>query len=259
MISTKSIPNLSSPKTLKDFLVEVSPEAKKRQGQALKDIQYQHKQDILKMSKRVKSGLTAHEYNDYKLNNLDMTKFPDTAQKIINGYTFDNEANTSLILYGSVGTAKTHIACGLLIKESERVDFKKYKVDRFYKYDFRKLMEEYKDIFYSKNSTKDCKDKFIYNINNTPFLVIDELATHELSLTEINFLETLISKRSSERLKTIITTNADVPKLKENKDLNRLLDRLAQDFFPVMLDQSSYRRFIGAKNKSYIDQLTKTS
>jgi len=113
-----------------------------------------------------------------------------------------------LVIYGTVGTGKTHIAIGALNKLIEKGVYCKYTTEsQLLEFYFRKQYDTFE------------------NFKKTDLLVIDEVGKRELAEWQQVQVEELISYRYNEMLPTIFITNLSATDFKKALG-DRITDRL---------------------------------
>ena len=150
-----------------------------------------------------------------------------------------------LILLGSNGVGKTHLACAL-------VKLMNGKIITAYE-----MFALYRSCFSGQNS----EIKLLHEFSSYPLLVIDEFGRTKGSEAEENFLSAILDARHSDGLPTMILSNLirkrDCIFYKENKDACKtrnckgclemwltsdLISRLREDTEVIVIEGDDYRR-----------------
>jgi len=135
------------------------------------------------------------------------------------------------VLYGNIGTGKTHIACGMIRALVNKGVHAKYSTQF-------KILE----CYYRKNFTE--FDKYI----EADFLVIDEVGKNDLAEWQKIQLDELLSERYNQLRQTLIITNQTKEGLREILS-DRVIDRLRDNNATAyILDGNSLRGKISAKS-----------
>ena len=153
-------------------------------------------------------------FNDYKCNSPLQQKAKASCEKFVND--FPNSKN--LLLLGSVGTGKTHLASAVvdsLVDTNECLIIKAIDLIRALKGSW-------------SNESTDTEVGLIAKFSNLKLLVIDEVGTQFGSDTEKLFMFDIIDGRYQNVLPTILISNLDIDGLKEIIG-ERCLDRLRED------------------------------
>lgn len=151
---------------------------------------------------------TPKRYLNAKLEPLgqEQEKLKEKFKQAFNGKRIHDMSD--LLIYGSVGTGKTHLTIGLMNKYIESGIYCRYTTET-----------ELLDLYYQKQYEK-------FNaFKKVDFLVIDELGKRELAPWQMIQLEELISYRYNEMLTTVYITNMNIKGFREFVG-NRVEDRL---------------------------------
>lgn len=132
-----------------------------------------------------------------------------------------------VLLQGNVGSGKTHLAAAAVnyLLEQHRDVYFLIASDFF---------EELKSSFDADEETKSKAWRLQQKVKKVPFLVIDDLGSHNFSEWVRSVLFTILNYRINEELTTIITTNLNGEQLRENLD-SRLISRLVAQCQPCLL------------------------
>ncbi len=139
-----------------------------------------------------------------------------------------------LIIYGSYGTGKTHMALRILIKEIQK--------ERPVYFTPKKDFDLKITNFQSQNTEEDL-NSYIKKLQTVETLIIDDILAGDKTEYKINQLFTVLDYRYLRRMKTIITANEDPRKYEiDNSDWLRLKDRLIELGYFVPFKFISYRK-----------------
>lgn len=137
-------------------------------------------------------------------------------------------APRGLLLLGQVGSGKTHLAAAAVnyLLERERRNLLFTGATDFF--------EELKSSFDADEESKSKAWRLQQKVKKVPFLVIDDLGSHNFSDWARSVLFTILNYRLNEMQTTIITTNLNSEQLRENLG-NRLMSRLVAQCQPCLL------------------------
>lgn len=169
-------------------------------------------------NKRLNAGISRRNINktfdDYKCNSPLQQKAKASCQQFVND--FPNSKN--LLLLGSVGTGKTHLASAVidsLVNTNDCLIIKAIDLIRALKGSW-------------SHDSNDTELSLIKKYSNLQLLIIDEVGTQFGSDTEKLFMFDIIDGRYQNVLPTILISNLDTNGLKEIVG-ERCLDRLRED------------------------------
>ncbi len=133
-----------------------------------------------------------------------------------------------VLLQGNVGSGKTHLAAAAVnyLLERERRNLLFTGATDFF--------EELKSSFDADEESKSKAWRLQQKVKKVPFLVIDDLGSHNFSDWARSVLFTILNYRLNEMQTTIITTNLNSEQLRENLG-NRLMSRLVAQCQPCLL------------------------
>lgn len=142
-----------------------------------------------------------------------------------------------LILSGSSGTGKGHLAAACLKSGTTVIDDGiPHKVTDGLFITHADMLTDLR-ASYEMHTTKDV----IEGWRDTPMLVIDEYGVRATGKDEEPMLYQVLAGRYDKRLKTIITTNLELPELKDSLGA-RLMDRICEGYTAVVCRWESFRR-----------------
>lgn len=152
-------------------------------------------------------------------------KAEEIKQELLN-YAFDH----NLILSGTVGTGKTHLASALVRKACLQ-DRKAY---------FTTLNDFLREMKQAQRFSSEESEYMLLNrYASVEFLVIDELEEF-INPQEARLFNDLLSARYRKKLPTCLITNLSLQTLSQVIDI-RVLDRLKENIRTYVLDWQSYR------------------
>ena len=175
-------------------------------------------------------------YIDAKLEPLgqEQEKLKEKFKSAFNGKSIN--AMSDLLIYGNVGTGKTHLTVGLLNAYINAGIYCRYTTEH-----------ELLDLYSQKEW-----DKF-NAFKKVDFLVIDEIGKRQLQDWQMIQLEELISYRYNEMLTTIYITNMNQQQFKDFVG-DRVIDRLRDNsVVTVTMTGESLRGSEDIKNKGVRD------
>lgn len=182
--------------------------------------------------KRSHTGLGEYEYNKYNFDTLDRSCIDQNKLQ----YCLDwnpQSYSKGILLSGNCGTAKTHIACALLIKHCHRGFTGKF-------YSLSQLMADIKSRF-SCNDNRTSNAQILNDIYTCGLLVVDDIGDSRTSEYDYETFSQIINARMRQGLKIIITTNLGSQKLSEIYG-DRIPDRLNECVKPILFTGESYRK-----------------
>lgn len=127
----------------------------------------------------------------------------------------------NIIMVGSVGTGKTHLAasmCRFMAAQKEPKRVKLVTVTEMIRY--------YRSSYSNDNDLTE--DQAIANMTNQELLIIDELGTSKGDDKELNILFEVINNRYEYKRPTVLISNLSIEKVKEILG-QRIIDRLKED------------------------------
>jgi DNA replication protein DnaC len=163
-------------------------------------------------------------YRDKTFNNFNDCHTAHKVKKII-------EVGLSLVLSGSPGLGKTHLAIASIIYKKDRFDNK-----RPLFLSSPELFVELKDRIDNKVTEKSIIDKYI----NTPLLVIDDLGVEKHTESSIVTFYSILNGRKMRNLQTIITTELNIEEIGQVYG-DRISSRLCEMGEYIELKGSDYR------------------
>lgn len=137
------------------------------------------------------------------------------SQKVTEG------VSKNIIMVGSVGTGKTHLAsamCHYLADFGDKYNVKMATVTEIIRY--------YRSSYSNDNDLTE--DKVISTLTNKDLLIIDELGTSKGDDKELNILFEVINNRYEYKRPTVLISNLDIDAVKELLG-QRIIDRLKED------------------------------
>lgn len=140
------------------------------------------------------------------------------------------KSGKGLLLYGTVGTGKSHIASCIA---NELID-KGYKV----------LMTNFATIINALQSSFEGRQEYIDSLNRYSLLILDDLGAERQSEYMQEQVFNIIDSRYKSGLPMIITTNLTSEELKKPSDMGniRIYDRILERCHPVEVKGQSIRR-----------------
>ena len=182
------------------------------------------------------TGLPKKLYNKFSFENLNQSFLDPKKLEICEKWTPENEKG--LLLIGSVGTAKTHIACAILKRFSNKNFIGKF-------YSLSKLMSECKDKI-ANNKDGDTIEMLLNDIYSCDILVIDDLGDSKTTDFSHDIFSGILNNRINTEKKIIITTNLSGDELREIYG-RRILDRFNEIVRPVTFVGESFRKKVLSK------------
>jgi len=156
--------------------------------------------------------------------------------------------NYGILLMGSVGVGKTHLAVAMLKKLSERG------IPCMF-YEFSSLLKKIQDSY---NPTTQASELSVLSpVLNTPVLVLDELGSSKPTNWVLDTLALIINSRYNEDKFTICTTNyfdnrpTDREDTLEDRVGVRVRSRLHEMCRTIILDGTDYRKKIDQSLQRY--------
>lgn len=144
------------------------------------------------------------------------------------------EKNQGLLLYGNVGTGKSHIAaciCNGLMDNLVTV----------YSTSFVKLLED--------NPKSVDVPSIISNMKKAKLVLFDDLGAERNTPYALEVVYNLIDSRYRQRMPMIVTTNRSLAEMQNETDIRfkRIYDRVLEYCYPVLFDGQSFRMKEAAK------------
>lgn len=152
------------------------------------------------------------------------------------------EKNQGLLLYGNVGTGKSHVAaciCNGLMD----------KLTPVYTTSFAKLLEE--------NQKSIDIPTIISNMKKAKLVLFDDLGAERNTSYALEVVYNLIDSRYRQRMPMIVTTNRSIAEMQSETDIRykRIYDRVLEYCYPVLFDGQSFRMKEAAKRFDEMDKL----
>ena len=152
------------------------------------------------------------------------------------------EKNQGLLLYGNVGTGKSHLAACMsnLLME---------KLVPVYATSFVKLLEE--------NPKNVDVPGIIANMGKAQLVLFDDLGAERNTSYALEMVYNLIDSRYRQRKPMIVTTNLSIEEMQNVQDIRfrRIYDRVLECCYPVLFDGQSFRMMEAAKRFDEIGKL----
>ena len=141
------------------------------------------------------------------------------------------------LLHGPPGTGKSLLACILL----NEILLRRARSGRFI--NLSRYFQELRATYSQENERYGQASQIMKELNNVPFLVIDDFGVERGTDWEKEMLYDLIDARYGEERFTIVTTNQS---LKEMEDFSggRILSRLVEMCFVVAMEGQDYRGYL---------------
>ena len=138
------------------------------------------------------------------------------------------EKNQGLLLYGNVGTGKSHVAaciCNGLMDNLTTV----------YTTSFAKLLED--------NPKSIDVPAIISNMKKAKLVLFDDLGAERNTSYALEVVYNLIDSRYRQRMPMIVTTNRSLAEMQSETDIRfkRIYDRVLEYCYPVLFDGQSFR------------------
>ncbi|MCX7919040.1 MAG: ATP-binding protein [bacterium] len=164
----------------------------------------------------------------FKTNTKAREKVFELAKKYIEDYTANQRG---LLFWGKCGTGKSHLAVAIL----------KALIHKGYTglfYNTITLLDAIRATYDSsdESATWDLIDR----VCDTDILVLDDLGAEKTSGWVNERLYAIVNKRYENRKTTIVTTNRDIPELKEQIG-DRIYSRLVEMCFSIPFEGKDYR------------------
>lgn len=141
------------------------------------------------------------------------------------------EKNQGLLLYGDVGTGKTHLACciGNYLMESCRPVFATSLV---------KILSQAKSF-----RSEDDEEAYIRKMNNADLLILDDLGAERSTDYALEIVYNIIDSRYRTSMPMIVTTNLSLEEMQNATDIrySRIYDRVLETCYPVEFVGRSWR------------------
>lgn len=151
--------------------------------------------------------------SDEQRKSLETCKY--VCQKIIDGEC------KNIIMVGSVGTGKTHLASAMCRKMAEQKEPYKVLIATV-----TEMIRRYRSSYDSNNDVTE--EKVINSLTNKDLLIIDELGMSKGDEKELNILFEIINNRYEYKRSTVIISNQSIGEVKELLG-QRIIDRLKED------------------------------
>lgn len=160
----------------------------------------------------------------------DLTDQLKMAENYVKNFSDFRKKGKGLLLYGTVGTGKSHIAACIanaLIDEGSKV-----------------LMTNFATMVNILQSSFDGRQAYIDGLNNYALLILDDLGAERKSEYMQEQVYNIIDARYRSGLPMIITTNLTAEELKKPSDIGngRIYDRILERCHPVEVKGQSIRR-----------------
>lgn len=164
--------------------------------------------------------------DNFQAETAEQKKNLDTVRRLVSG------AVRSVIMTGSNGTGKTHLACAALRALGGKI-MTMYEISATIRASYTSL-------------AKRTELEIVDELARAPLLVIDEIGRTKGSDTETNWLSYIIDKRNARRLPIILISNKHVRKnCPESGCPNCLENYLSEDIMSRLVDGGVLLRFDG--------------
>ena len=162
--------------------------------------------------------------------NSEMTETLRIAENYTKNYIKMHIEGKGLLLYGTVGTGKSHIAACIanrLIDQGQKV-----------------LMTNFATIVNQLQSSFDGRQEYINSLNRYSLLILDDLGAERDTQFMQEQIFNVIDARYRNGQPMIITTNLTPEEIKKPTDIGarRIYDRILERCHPVKVDGTSWRR-----------------
>lgn len=152
------------------------------------------------------------------------------AKNYVKNFDEFRKAGKGLLLYGDVGTGKSHIAACIanaLLSDEKSV-----------------LMTNFTTIINKLQNGFEGRQEYINSLNRYTLLIIDDLGTERRSEYMQENVYNIIDARYRSGLPMIITTNLTVEELKKPTEIGnlRIYDRILEKCHPIAVKGQSIRR-----------------
>jgi DNA replication protein DnaC len=161
--------------------------------------------------------------------------------EFVEGWMPGNDRGRGLLLEGSCGSGKTHLAVAVLLQVIDLA-----KPGRLLFSNFQDLIQEIQASFDSEDTPR--KSEILRPLLEVDLLVLDELGSQKPSLFVQDILYYIINTRYNDERTTIFTTNyLDAPSPKEESLAQRIGERLRSRLYEMgsvvdLSGVSDYRR-----------------
>ncbi len=145
-----------------------------------------------------------------------------------------SEMKKGLLLIGSCGAGKTHLACAI---GNELLD-------RGYTVRFCRATDIFERLRGSYSGSEESEYDIISEYKNCRLLIIDDVGVTAPSEWSKAILQSLIDDRINNERPTIMTTNLSQEELGKKLDA-RTMDRITEGFYVVTTQAKSYRQELG--------------
>lgn len=190
----------------------------------------ERKELLERVKKYRKMGFPESEMQYWTFENDDRgnAKMSEMAKRYVNHWEAFHKQGKGLLLYGSVGTGKTYIACMIA---NALID-KGYPV----------LVTNFSRVLNTLQSTNE-KQEYLDSLNKFRLLVIDDLGIERDTAFAKEQVYNIIDSRCRSGLPMIITTNLTMQKMATETELayKRVYDRILERCFPVEVAGESRR------------------
>jgi len=183
-------------------------------------------------------------FEDYLPVNDDAKKKKEICEQYADGYLSALKTGRGMILCGSAGSGKTHLAIGIIRRIIERSiedesNGKRYD-SHYCKYvKTAEMLRKVKDTY--RNDSKSSEDSVISSFVRPDFLIVDELGVQFGSDTEKNILFDIINGRYESMKPTILISNLGMEGLSEYAG-ERVIDRMKENGGKLLIfNWESYR------------------
>lgn len=220
-----------------EHTVFIQCKCQKEEEERIKDREKRHKEQKIIETIRNKSLMdekflssTFESSDEIK----DNKKQIEIAKKYTQKFDYLYQKNQGLLLWGNLGTGKTHIACCIgnkLIENRKTV----------YATSLVKILE--------KQFNKSELSKIIDNMNVAQLLILDDLGAERNTEYAQEVVYNIIDSRYRSKKPMIITTNLLLEEMKNERNLKlkRIYDRIFEVCYPVMFNGQSLRMKEAAK------------
>ncbi len=131
---------------------------------------------------------------------------------------------TVCLIHGDVGTGKTHLAAAMARDECERFTGIRFVVEQ----------EFYDDVRASFDGEGENESVLVTRAKTCPLLILDDFGMSKQTEWNGALLFTILNTRYNSRLRTLLTSNLDRPRLMKRID-QRLSSRLFGDCLDIAL------------------------
>lgn len=166
----------------------------------------------------------------YTFENIDENTDPDIIKKAksyVDNFDEMIKDNIGLLLYGSVGSGKTYIACAIANRIIEKYEYTAKMIN---------LGQAINDL--QKGGFDFDRNRYIDKITNPKLLILDDFGIERHSEYALEQIYNIINSRYEKNKPTIITTNInfkDIQREQENIMLGRLYSRIIEMCIPFRI------------------------